>query len=267
MKDPDLENLIDESGHELQADFVDQFTQDGWTAFQNKHYTDISSRKSREIDVIFEKTYEVSEMFGHVLGRLCVRLFFSCKHFPTKYLLHPLPKEERVVEDAINNAGIISSRDLQSGFGSHHYFSDAHPTVIKAWDFKGDDLMFKAWNSSVHSLIGLERTSALASPVINLPVIGTRHFNNLFLRDRSKVRYKKVASNQQLEIDYHYLDLKDRELDRIFLVDLIALNTVKEFLADIDKDVKMAQEKMRARHRQGEFSRLRRASSPIDDYL
>lgn len=238
-QDTILAELIESSGHELQASLTPVFETAGWIGTPSKYYVDVLTGKAREIDVILEKTYQVSDTFGRQTTTFAIRLFAACKYFPETYLLRLEPKREAVTKAQIVNQGILREDDLIAyPDRKHHYLLAANDKVVKSWDKKSQrDLMFEATTSSVHALVALDRMDSSAPHVINYPVVLVDSFKNLFIRDaKAEKGFTPVTENIQLEFDYTYRDSKGREQEQVFTVDVVAKDSIPAFLEAIEND-------------------------------
>lgn len=113
-----------------------------------------------------------------------------------------------------------------------------------------NDVMYKALNQCLNALVGLRRSSALTRapqaqqrefPIIKtveMPIVIVNSFSKCHQVDiQSEDVVTPIANNFQLEVNYA-LAKADKPASEFFLIDVVELDQLNEFLDSVDKDVK-----------------------------
>jgi hypothetical protein len=85
------------------------------------------NKKSREIDIIAQKRWTVSNNFNDKHARLCIRLFIECKWIPRSVYLNFLPKDMNLAVELAENNAVLHDSMLWTAASAehpriHHYF-------------------------------------------------------------------------------------------------------------------------------------------------
>ena len=78
-----IEELVRNSGNSFHAKVARWLSDDGWHVVVSPYYMDQTQNKAREIDLVAEKLWPISDTWGKPLTNLCVRLYVECKYVPT----------------------------------------------------------------------------------------------------------------------------------------------------------------------------------------
>jgi uncharacterized membrane protein YukC len=74
--------LIENNGNNFHAKVARWFTNNDWHVIISPYYMDQTQGKAREIDLVVEKPWPVTDHFGRGFGYIITRLFIECKYIP-----------------------------------------------------------------------------------------------------------------------------------------------------------------------------------------
>ncbi len=74
-----IAELIQSSGNSFHSKVSRWFSDNGWHVVVSPYYMDQTQSKAREIDLVAEKRWPVTDGFGHPKSYIAVRLFIECK--------------------------------------------------------------------------------------------------------------------------------------------------------------------------------------------
>lgn len=248
----EIENIIRKSGNTFHAKVAQALKCEGWLVRVSPFYVDQNQNKSREIDIIAEKAYEVRNENNIISGHVVVRLFVECKFIPAHTVFWMAEKDLSSAEQLIHQTNIF---DLNNVFvKKHHYLSDSLD-VAKVFSSESqreseNDPFFKALNQTLQGYVALrhqppiigrnpkERIRELAR--LTYPVIFCSSFDKIykvpFYGDASPQR---ISGNFQIEAQYAYT-IRGSILDEYFLIDVVDFNEVRYFLDSIEGDANLA---------------------------
>jgi hypothetical protein len=232
-----VDELIERSGNTFHYQVVNFLRERSWTVLVSPYYSDYISDKSKEIDIIAEKQYEVAKPGrDKKLGILKVTLFIECKYINSEIVLW---FDEKDLTRARNK--VIRTTPLKEGnifTEKHHYL--AAPKVAKLFtpNAKNDDVFYKALNQTLNAMI-YHRSEGLASIfpsiskimyALSYPLILCNEFAHLYRVDAGQSTYGNVDQNFQLEVNYAYLSNERKSQSDYFLIDVIDFNKFDDFL-------------------------------------
>lgn len=244
--------------HEVSALLQDN----GWIPQLAPHYVDISTGKTREIDVIGRKKVETKDSFWGSRGEFLIRLFIECKTLESDYLLHFATRNHDKAMDFVKD-NLILRQDGEMNLERSHYLTDSE--VVKTWDPAGRDDFYDAWTQSVHSMIFFSENQHEGPYVIDVPIVVFRSFDHLYRRDGSKQGYSLVTEPFQVEVDYTY-PVRGRNTAKTFFVDFVAFDNLKTFLdTSIGQDISLLSETLASQLGRDAFERMQDQQRYRDD--
>lgn len=209
-----------------------------WTVHENQPYIDPNTDKQREIDIIATKEYLVWKDNRHFVDSvepLEMRLFIDCKNLPQPLGLYVKEKhhdtmvnsflEKRVYRNLYSNYYEMN-KDIPDALRTHRYFSDSK-IAYKSTNNDDKSIGIQWVNQVLHAML----SSFYASRVsygIDYPVIVFDGIEKIGLEYPDESR-SPAEKQMQYGIDYIVHNRK-----QYFIIDLISLDTIEDFLKIID---------------------------------
>lgn len=243
MKKDPVKELIEKSGHDLSFQVKDVLEANGWRVKVSPYYTDIATGKPREIDVVAERTWEVSDdFFRKTTAKLTIRLFIECKHLKETVIFWLDEKRMRAAIDLAKDNVLLRGKEdhyLQDTSTVprkiHHYVENQE--AAKTWSKSGNnDAIYDGVNGSIHSLLFFEEHEGGGPYTIDYPIIlvEPEPQADLLVKNGSGPEYTAASDDLQLEIDYAVRNTKGVSEKRYFLVDVVRLDALNAFLKKIE---------------------------------
>jgi hypothetical protein len=249
--------LISESGNSFQCKVVNYFRAAGWTVLLSPYYVDVSTDKTREIDLIVEKAYGVEDIWSGV-GRkvIVVRLFVECK-----YIVHGVvfwfDAMDRILAKEWIYGNTCFTRD-NSITDSHHYLLGSRPVakLFATVQQKGDenDAMFRTVNQCISGYVHSRSRGLLLPPrsarvdvtVLNYPVVVCSDFAKFFATNvadtSNSVEPTNLRDNFLLEVNYAYLNRLNATAPTLeyFLIDVVEFSGLDGLLTSLGSEAAAA---------------------------
>lgn len=251
VKDP-IRDLIEKSGNNFHYQVVNFLRQKGWFVSISPYYNDNIGNKSREIDIVAERQFDIKNHFGKYNGVVFVRLFIECK-FINKPVVFWF--------DEINNDMVIKKimeitllNPENTLIKTHHYFKNNQ--VAKLFTSSSDkmqdnELIYKAFIQSLNAML-YYRSNRSIIPKGNLkptdtkkkleyPIIICNSFKNFFkVNPDDKKGYLELDGNFLLEVNYAYPDETGYATSDYFLIDIVNFEKLDNFLKELEEtDIKI----------------------------
>lgn len=250
----EVQRLISESGNNFHAKVARWMLGDGWHVSVSPYYMDQTQNKAREIDLVAEKLWPVSDSWGgRPIGDVAIRLFIECKFIPSYSVFWFTDKDMEAAEALICSSG--SFRPKNSYTRQHHYLAQS-PRVAKLFAASvgrgtDNDPYYKALNQVLNAMISmrggqvtvpaLRKRGGAPMAVLEFPVVVCSSFQQIygvdFLADSAPER---VTDNFQLEIEYAYLDRGGSHRNEHLLLDFVEFDQLQSFVAAIAEDANVA---------------------------
>ncbi|MEI6238425.1 MAG: hypothetical protein WCP15_02745 [bacterium] len=244
-----VEEIMEKSGNGFHVRVVNLLRDLKWTVLVSPYYSDNFTDKPREIDIVAEQAYDTYD-FSDWVGSVNARLFIECKYIngDTIFWFDNRDKE-RSVERIMTDTGMDDpNRDI--GVQGHHYFSDAPVAkLFSSEKSRGEDneLMSKAINQNLNALIYYrdrsdlipnnphKRTNVLSR--VSYPLIVVNSFEHFFKTDMADTsgKFEPITEPFQLEVNYAYIDKTKTGKNEYFLIDVVSIDKLSEFLSMIEK--------------------------------
>jgi len=255
-----VKRIIANSGNNFQCKVLRYLQEKGWSVLISPYYNDNVSDKPREIDLIAEKAFDVTDRRDKRCGTLHIRVFIECKFIPQKIVFWFHSKDRiRAEKLVINNTPLPEGNDYTQ---QHHYLDQKHNHVAKLFDSETkkkaeSEIIYKAINQSLNAMVYYRNSRALipASPgretdivtTLCYPVIVCNDFNNLYRIDiDTSDEPANITDNFQLEVNYAYLDSSKNPVTEYFLIDVISLDRIDLFMDALQKDARAAKIMLRS---------------------
>jgi hypothetical protein len=240
----DVIQLIEASGNNFHAKVARWFVANGWHTVVSPYYMDQSQSKARELDLIAEKLWPITDTFGRPKGNVVARLFVECKFVASNSVFWFAPKNLSAARRLVCSLGPF--RDNNSYTERHHYVAKS-PSVAKVFASSNsraqeNEPFYRALNQALNGTVSMRSTPPShpqlrgQSSVItlNYPIVVCSSFANLYAVDLlAEAAPRLISENFQLEVQYAFLDRNGRQQDEYFLLDFVEFGQLSEFEADI----------------------------------
>jgi hypothetical protein len=253
----EIEKSAKESGNNFHHQVLKRLKDEGCFVQISPYYNDFVSEKPREIDLLAEKTFKVYEssfLREQVKGLINVRLYIECKYIPESveivfwfYERDKFKVEELVTKDTGLSAGNSYSR-------KHHYLKNSDKVVklinhkVKTTRGEDKEIFYKALNQSLNATISLRGKKSIIPnaylgaqkmiKTIHYPVIVCNSFENFYKMNMDvEGTPSNIKDNFQLEVNYTFIDKDRNQKDEYFLIDVVAIEKLNEFLFSLNDDI------------------------------
>jgi hypothetical protein len=245
-----IADLVKNSGNTFHSRVARWFSDNGWHVVVSPYYMDQTQSKAREIDLIAEKLWPVTDAFGRPEHSIAVRLFVECKFVATDAVFWFAEKDHASALELVCANGVF--RPSNSYTEKHHYLSQ-RPRVAKLFATDNSRLaenepFYKALNQALNAMTSMRghsitvpsaRKGQTPRAIFEYPVIACSSFDRLFAVDfDADSQPTPIRDNFQLEVRYAYVDRQQRPQNEYFLLDFIAFEKLAEFGDAIDKGTK-----------------------------
>jgi len=233
--DPILE-IIEKSGNGFHLKVSDHLKSLGWDVDISQYYSDPVTGKPREIDIIAKKNFPISDSGENIL----ISFFIECKYVNSENVIWFIDKDLEKTKKLISSNRVMRDcEDYQlkiingTSIKMHHYIDGNKVAKLTAKN-GNTDIFFDGMNGCLHGLISLENQN-YETYRLNYPLIVLNSFDKIHeVIDSGDTPYSTVRENFQLAVDYSYLE-KDKQVKRHFIVDVVSLDLLTEFLEKIEE--------------------------------
>lgn len=155
----EVATLIQNSGNNFHAKVARWFIDNDWHIVVSPYYMDQSQNKAREIDLIAEKPWPVTDILGQTIGYVAVRLFVECKFIPSYSVFWFADKDMKSAKELVLSSGSFSENLMGINIGNHHYL-ERESKVAKLFSTSANknhenDLFYKALNQSISAMVSM----------------------------------------------------------------------------------------------------------------
>ena len=267
-----VEKIMEKSGNGFHVRIVNILREQRWTTLVSPYYSDNFTDKPREIDIIAERKFDVNEFIGDWLGTLNIRLFIECKYITGDTVFWFDKKDvARATERIMLDTGMeYPSHNIQE----LHYFADIPVAkLFSSEKSRGEDNepMNKAINQNLNALVYYRnRTDLIPNDPycrnqvlrrVSYPIIAVNSFEYFFRTSMvdNTGEVEPITEPFQLEVNYAYVDKERVGRNEYFLIDVVSIDKLPEFLAMLEKtDIKAIIGKIRLEERQDKAERQNR---------
>ena len=232
-----VDELIKRSGNAFHYQVVNFLRERSWTVLVSPYYSDYTSDKSKEIDIIAEKHFEVTKArVNKAVGGVNVKLFIECKYISSEIVLWFDEKDMARARQKV--IGETPLREGNTYTDRHHYLEDTKVAKLFTPNAKNDDVVYKALNQVLNAMIyhhaeGLASILPSVSGILctlNYPLIVCNDFGHLYRVEAGQSASSKLDQIFQLEVNYAYLSKERTSQAGYFLIDVIDFNRFNDFL-------------------------------------
>jgi len=240
--------IIIKSGNSFHCRVAKYLRSKGWKIKIAAYFSDNFTGKPREIDLIADKSYLITDNFSCPQFYVSVRLYIECKYINGGTVLWFDKLDGTQSRELLYRTTPLKKDNTRTN--EHHYLR--HKQVAKLFadeNPKGIDgeMFFKAINQSLNAHIYHRgRTTILdldqleISRTVHYPVIICNDMSHLYMVDMdATVDPKAIDQPFLLEVDYAYQNSKSDEIDEYFLIDVLDYKQIDSWLSGIDSDAKL----------------------------
>lgn len=250
MANDPFQEILTTNGNNHHAKVVSKFRSLKWQTLVSPYYSDNITDKSREIDVIVERDFMLNNRFHDDVGPIRVRLFLECKYIFQETVLWFDEKDMERTYRLIDST--IGSETTKYNYQATNYSYGKNEPVAKLFGSKKgneeNEVLSKALNQCLNAYVYYKHRTTSSTPrytgisgSISYPVIVCNSFDKfrkVAMSDASQ-KIEVVTEPFQLEVNYAYLDTDKKPQNEFFLIDVITINQIDEYLAHIEgTDVK-----------------------------
>ena len=256
------DEIIEKSGNSFHSRVVNKLRDDGWSVLVSPHYNDNFTDKPREIDIIAEKKFDVKDFIYNWLGTVNVLLFIECKYINGETVFWFEKKDVgRATQRIMQDTGLDNPR-RNTGIQKHHYYADIPIAKLFASNKgRGEDneVVNRAINQVLNATIYYRHLGDLKIATtergyvervvkrVSYPLIVVNSFDNFHATEMNgSSEAQPITEPFPLEVNYAYTDKDRNGHNEYFLIDVVSLDKLPEFLtSSIEKaDVATISEKL-----------------------
>jgi len=249
----EITDLIQGSGNNFHAKVARWLMENKWHVVISPYYMDQTQSKAREIDLVAEKLWPLTNLFGSPVDNIAVRLFIECKFVASDAVFWFADKDrEAALELVCANAPFRTDNVYTD---THHYLYQSSQ-VAKLFSTSNtkaaeNEPFYKALNQSLNAMVSM-RGQPVTIPslrksrrhpkwVLEYPVVVCSSFDRMFAVDfYADSKPEPIKDNFQLEVRYAYVDRNQHQRNDYFLLDFVAFSKLVEFAEAIGNDAKAA---------------------------
>jgi hypothetical protein len=235
------------SANNFHVRVVRAFRKRDWQTLISPYYLDATTNRAREIDLVAERSWNFSESFRQQSRRLNMKLLVECKYIAQEAVFWFDQRDSEATYGWLQANTPLPGR-VNLSTNRHHYLSSA--SVAKLFGSAGREIereaIYKALNQSLHAMVYLRGKGSILKEeqgargpdkALELPVIMVNSFEKFFRIDiDSPDELKPIDANFQLEVNYAYLGSDRQERNEYFVIDVVALDKLDEFLSALNAD-------------------------------
>ncbi len=242
-------SLVSGSGNSFHSRVARWLHAQGWHVVVSPYYMDQTQNKAREIDLVAEKAWPVTDMWGHRAGDVVIRLYVECKFVPTYSVFWFTEKNMQSARELVcTQTGFQTDNMYTNG---HHYLAHSK-RVAKLFATpvsknSETDPYYKALSQVLNATVAmrggpvtlpaLQRRGRGALAVLEMPVVVCSSFAQMYGVDfYADSPPEIVTDNFQLEVQYAYLDRAGEQRNQYLLLDFVEYDKLADFMALLHSD-------------------------------
>lgn len=257
MKKDKLQKLVESSGFTPHKKTIDILRDNKWELLISPYYYDNISNSVKEIDLIAEKQFTSNGSWSDSSVQINVQLFIECKHIKQEILLwfddKNLDRAVEKIEKSIDLQILHKRSAADMTTDKLHYLKPDKVAKLFSANANQEDVIYKALTQSINAQLyydqwydqplhfGFHDYREVSKKILKYPLIVCDNFSNLneieFGEDATKYSAKSIDKHFQIETNYTFLDKDKSAQSEYFLVDLLDVDDIGVFLAELDKEV------------------------------
>lgn len=249
-----IEEIMEKSGNGFHSRVVKLLRDEKWTVLVSPYYSDNFTDKPREIDIIAERKFNVNDFISDWLGTLDVRLFIECKYINSDTVFWFDKKDKNCAIERIMADTGMDHPHHNLNIQEHHYFTDTDVAKLFSSEKsrnEDSELINKAINQNLNALIYYRNRNDLIPENpnrvnrtlrrVSYPLIVVNSLKRFFYTSMNDDTGKaeQIEEPFQLEVNYAYVDKNRTGCNEYFLIDVVSIDKLAEFLVMLEKsDIK-----------------------------
>lgn len=249
----DVTKLIETSGNNFHAKVARWLSDHDWHVVVSPYYMDQNQNKAREIDLVAEKLWPITDAFGSRKDDVAVRLFIECKFVPLHSVFWFADKDIASAKELVCANGYYPSNNAYTN--KHHYLALGQK-VAKLFATSASKMaeiepFYKALNQALNAMVSMrgqpvsvpaiKKSQRSPQVVIEFPVVVCSSFEKIYSVDfYAESQPNSIKENFQLEIRYAYIDRHNKQRDDYFLLDFVEFSQLDKFFKAIEQDAETA---------------------------
>lgn len=244
-KQKEIQEIIERSGNSFHSRVVRSLREQQWTVLISPYYNDNFTDKPREIDIVAEKKFAVTDEWNtRFFGFLSVRLFVECKYILGNTVFWFDAKDRiKAIERAMRDTN-LEHPDRNTTIKDHHYLLGEPVAKLFASDkSRGEEneIIAKAINQNLNAFVYYRNNREIIPStssgekvlqVIAYPLIVVNSFENFYqTMVTNGGGVQPIQRPFQLEVNYAYLDNERKGQSEYFLIDVVSMETLPDFLS------------------------------------
>lgn len=250
----EIKDLVRSSGNSFHSRVARWLSDNGWHVIISPYYLDQSQGKAREIDIVAERSLADSTTNSRKRREVVVRLYVECKYANASSVFWMANKDLQKAGDILHSAGIFTAEWLKTQY--HHYMENSLVAKVFASSRNKQtesDPFYKALNQVLNAMVALrdrpvtipglarKMQNGLEVRVMEFPVVVCNSFDRVyaagFYEDKA---IERMNDRFQLEVSYAYTDRKASAKEEYFLIDIVELDKMSEFVGVLEQDATSA---------------------------
>lgn len=243
----EITELVRSSGNSFHARVARWFADNGWHVVISPYYMDQTQSKAREIDLVAEKLWPLTNSFGRAVDDIAVRLFIECKFVASDAVFWFADKDRQSSLDLVCASGPFRRDNMYTE--KHHYLSQSS-RVAKLFSTSNtkaaeNEPFYKALNQSLNAMTSMRgqpltvpsirKSGRYPAAVLEYPVVVCSSFDRIYSVDfYADTEPQPITENFQLEVSYAYIDRNESQRNDYFLLDFVAFDKLTDFGSAID---------------------------------
>ena len=249
----EIADLIQNSGNNFHAKVARWFADNDWHVVISPYYMDQTQSKAREIHVVAEKLWPLTDASGRVIDNIAVRLYVECKYVASDAVFWFADKDRESARELVCRNGQFRRDNIYTE--KHHYLAQG-AKVAKLFATSNsktaeNEPFYKALNQALNAMTSMRDQSVTIpstrkskrSPraILEYPVVVCSSFERIFsVEFFADSEPQPIQENFQLEVRYAYIDRNDHQRNDYFLLDFVAFDKLSEFGQAIDTGARAA---------------------------
>lgn len=152
-----VKRIIESSGNSFHSRVARWLQENNWHVLISPYYMDQSQSKAREIDLIAEKSVQITDSIGRWQGYVVLRLYIECKFITSHSVFWFTAKDKKAAEQLVCRNG--NFRKNHSDTQDHHYISSCE-TVAKVFSTESksqeQEPFYKALNQVLSAYVSMQ---------------------------------------------------------------------------------------------------------------
>jgi hypothetical protein len=258
MDAANAKTLAEKSGNGFQCKVANYFREKNWAVLLSPYYVDAATDKTRESDLIVEKSFPVRQYHvGAPLQSVRLRLFIECKYILEGAVFWMDPMDSGQAESLVVTRTPFVRNHQRTR--EHHYFQSNEPVAKLFASEKGkgeeSDPIYRALNQCLSGFIHNETHASLVASLpnedttrIDYPVTVCSDFTRFYWTSvASPADPAPIKRHFLLEVDYAYVNARKGVAREYVLVDMVDFSNIDTFVSGLEIEMAAATF-MRERH-------------------